>query len=197
MYTLQRGWTVFVIGEFELTNTNSLINTYEGCNGLKTGFTEESMYNLSATATRNNLSLIAVVVGGPTSSIRNEEIKQLFNYGFTNYAIQTLAKETDMLENITINKHVTCKITPKYEADSNIVHEKGQNINFTQDISYIGGLTAPIAKGTIIAKATFRNESQEILTETNIIVAEDISRSTFLEYLAYVFDTFGMHRMRI
>ena len=77
--------------EFGLTNTNKLIKQYPGANGIKTGFTQEAGYCLSASATKENTTLIAVVLGAQTSGIRFSEVSKLLNYGFANYSSVTLA----------------------------------------------------------------------------------------------------------
>ena len=80
-------------GKSELVNTNKLVRNYEGCTGLKTGSTSLALFNLSASATRNGLSLIAVIMKGQTSSIRFQEARQLLDYGFNNYQYKELAKK--------------------------------------------------------------------------------------------------------
>ena len=89
-------------GTFTLSSTNKLIRFYEGANGLKTGYTTNAMYNLSGSATRNGITFIAVVCGAPTSEIRNDEVKQLLDYGFANFEIQSLTSSKIPIDNIKI-----------------------------------------------------------------------------------------------
>ena len=84
-------------GKSELVNTNKLVRNYEGCTGLKTGSTSLALYNLSASATRNNLSLIAVIMKAPTTALRFSEAKALLDYGFNNYSSSELAKANDIV----------------------------------------------------------------------------------------------------
>lgn len=91
-------------GKSELVNTNKLIRTYDGATGLKTGSTSLALYNLSASATRNDLSLIAVVLRAPTPKIRFSEAKLLLDYGFSNYSFKKIATKGDILQNIHVNK---------------------------------------------------------------------------------------------
>jgi D-alanyl-D-alanine carboxypeptidase (penicillin-binding protein 5/6) len=84
-------------GKSELVNTNKLIRSYDGITGLKTGSTSLALYNISATATRNGLSLITVIMGGPTSQIRFNEAKRLLDIGFANYSSQTLCKKDEII----------------------------------------------------------------------------------------------------
>ena len=82
-----------MIGKSELVNTNKLIRNYTGATGLKTGSTSVALYNLSATATRNGLSLIAVIMKAPTTKIRFSEAQKLLDYGFNTYEYKELAKK--------------------------------------------------------------------------------------------------------
>ena len=80
-------------GKSQLVNTNKLVRNYEGCTGLKTGSTSVALFNLSASATRNGLSLIAVIMRAETSKIRFSEASKLLNYGFSNFEYKELAKK--------------------------------------------------------------------------------------------------------
>ena len=80
-------------GTFNLSSTNKLIRFYEGANGLKTGYTINARYNLSASARRNGITFLAVICGAPSSEIRNEEAKQLLDFAFANFEIDSLATE--------------------------------------------------------------------------------------------------------
>ncbi len=96
-------------GESELVNTNKIIRNYEGATGLKTGSTSAALFNLSATATRDNLSLIAVIMRGETSSIRFSEAQKLLDYGFSNYEYIECSKKDDILKTINVDKGILRK----------------------------------------------------------------------------------------
>ena len=109
-------------GKSELVNTNKLVRNYEGCTGLKTGSTSLALYNLSASATRNDLSLIAVVLRAPTTKIRFADAKTLLDYGFTNYKFEKTANKNSVVTQAYVNKGT--------EKDLNLVYEKdGRNIS--------------------------------------------------------------------
>lgn len=93
-------------GQSELVNTNKLIRNYEGATGLKTGSTSTALFNLSATATRNNLSLIAVIMRGETSDIRFSEAQKLLDYGFSNFEYIELSKKDDIIKTINVDKGI-------------------------------------------------------------------------------------------
>ena len=90
--------------EFGLTNTNKLLKSYPGACGIKTGFTQEAGYCLSAAATKENTTLIAVALGSETSKIRNAEISKLLNYGFASYASVTLAEKGEKVKEVQVDK---------------------------------------------------------------------------------------------
>ena len=96
-------------GESELVNTNKIIRNYEGATGLKTGSTSAALFNLSATATRDNLSLIAVIMRGETSAIRFSEAQKLLDYGFSNYEYIECSKKDDILKTINVDKGILRK----------------------------------------------------------------------------------------
>lgn len=104
-------------GTSQLVNTNKLLRNYEGCTGLKTGSTSTALFNLSATATRNNLSLIAVVMRGETSSIRFEEAKKLLDYGFSNFEYLQYGHKGDVAKNVLVNKGTTNSVEVVFESD--------------------------------------------------------------------------------
>ena len=83
----------------QLVNTNKLVRNYNGCTGLKTGSTSLALYNLSASATRDGLSLIAVIMHSPSSDIRFQEAQKLLNYGFSNFTNITFGHKDDIVRN--------------------------------------------------------------------------------------------------
>lgn len=91
-------------GKSELVNTNKLIRTYDGATGLKTGSTSLALYNLSASATRGDLSLIAVVMRAPTTKLRFSEAKLLLDYGFNTYTFKKIASKNSVAQNVEVNK---------------------------------------------------------------------------------------------
>lgn len=174
-------------GTFELSNTNKLIKTYDGITGLKTGYTSSALYNLSATATRDNLSLIAVVLGGPTSEMRNNEITQLLNYGFSNYTTTTLAQKGSVVQNIKINKNIFEMVDLVYADDAKLLGEKGSTPEYTTTISIKEGLAAPLKSGDTVGKVDFVDKNNNILKSVNLAVSKDVNKSSLLQYLQYTF----------
>ena len=166
-------------GKSELVNTNKLIRTYEGATGLKTGSTSLALYNLSATATRNNLSLIAIVLRAPTPKIRFSEAKLLLDYGFNTYYLKEICKENQLYKTIKINKGVEEELNIIYESNVNILSKIGSSSEITENISLPESIKAPVYKGDIVGKISYLKDNIEI-SSVNLIAEKDIPKLSFI-----------------
>ena len=138
-------------GESELVNTNKLVRTYEGATGLKTGSTSLALYNLSASATRNNLSLIAVVLRAPTPKIRFSEAKLLLDYGFSTYDFKKIATKDEFLQTVNVNKGTESSTNLVFENDSGVLLKKSDSSEVKQELILNDTtIEAPINKGDIL-----------------------------------------------
>lgn len=134
-------------GEFGLVNTNKLIRFYKGANGLKTGSTSVAKYCLSASAKRDDMNLIAVVLGAPSSKERFADATKMLDYGFANYAIaNSLIKEEDLTE-IKVLKGKERTIKPGVRENTGVLVSKEKISNIEKKITIPEGITAPIKKG--------------------------------------------------
>lgn len=134
-------------GKSELVNTNKLVRNYAGCTGLKTGSTSVALFNLSATATRDDLSLIAVIMRGETSKIRFAEAQKLLDYGFSNYQYALCGNKGDAIRDVKVNKGLTPTVELTLENDCGALIKKGQNKNITSNIKIGDNISAPIKQG--------------------------------------------------
>lgn len=149
-------------GEFGLSNTNKLIFYYDGATGLKTGFTHDAMYCLSATAERDGVEYIAVVLHCETSADRFESAKTLLSYGFSNYALcDTSAGDIPEVP-VILGKENTVRAV--LDASDKILVKKADLENITKELSISERLTAPITKGQEIGKLTVKNGDEIIMT---------------------------------
>lgn len=162
-------------GQSELVNTNKLIRNYEGATGLKTGSTSTALFNLSASATRNNLSLIAVIMRGETSAIRFSEAQKLLDYGFSNFEYVNLCKKDDILKTININKGINSNIDIVFESDSGVLIKKGSSKNINSSITISDNICAPIIKGQILGDVTYSINGEPI-AKVNIVAKEDVKK---------------------
>ncbi len=161
-------------GAFGLSNTNRLVRFYQGANGMKTGFTTEAMYCVSATALRDGMQLIAVVLGSPSSDKRFASAKQMLDFGFANYrVVQPQAVEIPPL---TVKGGCVENFTASYDAPS-ILAEKGSS-EIVSETRTEENLKAPIAKGQKVGEAVFLLEGEE-LCRVDITADSSVEKLTF------------------
>ena len=182
-------------GESELVNTNKLIRNYKGATGLKTGSTSVALYNLSASATRDGLSLIAVIMKAPTTKIRFSEAQKLLDYGFSNYQYKQLVRGGDILKEATVNKGVTSKINLSFENDVGILLKKGEDKDIEQTVNIEENLSAPIAQGQKVGEVVYTLNGEEV-GRTNVIAETGVEKKTFFSIASYVYrNWFSMLRI--
>lgn len=149
-------------GKFQLANTNKLIRFYDGANGLKTGSTSKALCCLSAAAKRNDMQLIAVVLGAPTSAERFASAKSLLDYGFANYAVNTQITAGDEVQKITVEKGVDKEVGVVAGDSCSTLVKKGQEDNITKEIKIDETITAPIEAGQKIGTMTISRDGEVI-----------------------------------
>lgn len=149
-------------GKFQLANTNKLIRFYDGANGLKTGSTSKALCCLSAAAKRNDMQLIAVVLGSPTSAERFASAKSLLDYGFANYAVNTQITAGDEVQKIAVEKGVDKEVGVVAGDSCSTLVKKGQEDNITKEIKIDETITAPIEAGQKIGTMTISRDGEVI-----------------------------------
>ncbi len=137
-------------GKSQLVNTNKLIRTYNGITGLKTGSTSLALYNLSASATRNDLSLIAVIMKAPSTKVRFAEAEKLLDYGFNKFAFKKFGNKNEIIQTVSVNKGVKKTVDVVLENDAGTLIEKGKENQISQSIKIDDKLEAPIKKGDVV-----------------------------------------------
>ena len=164
-------------GTFELTNTNKLVHYYDGITGLKTGSTTNAGSCLSASAKREGMELIAVVLNSPTGEMRFTDAKRLLDYGFANYQITQLTnpEESYSKANVAYGKQTSVNLYPK-ESLPLLQEQSGESKPVKHEEFY--PLTAPIAKGTVAGKLTFEVDGT-VVKETELIIKEDVQKQSF------------------
>ena len=164
-------------GEFVLTNTNRLVRYYDGCNGLKTGSTDRAGYCVSASAKRDNMQLIAVVLGADSKDDRNNAARELLDYGFANYSL--FCKNEEFVENTTVTGGIS-DIMPLYSKGFRCVVPKSglKNINSIYDIPQ--EIQAPVSEGQIVGRITYKLGDEQI-GYSDIYAAASCNKITFKE----------------
>ena len=174
-------------GKSELINTNKLVHNYQGCTGLKTGSTSQALFNLSASATRENLSLIAVVMKAPTSVKRFKNASSLLDFGFANFEYKKMISKDDVVKSIKVEKGVVSEVKVIAKQDSGTIITKGNDFNIEQNIEMPEILQAPIKQGDTIGKITYTLNG-ETVGECDLAAKEDVSKINFFNMEQFVLD---------
>ena len=163
-------------GAFGLANTNKLVRFYQGCTGLKTGFTSAAGYCLSASAQRDNMELIAVVMGAETSKDRFASCKQMLDYGFANYALITPAPEGETVVPVKLGNAASVKAIPA-EATALLI-DKGQRNQVLIRTELSDSVTAPVSQGQKLGTLTVQVGDQ-ILSQIPMVAEAGVQRRSW------------------
>jgi D-alanyl-D-alanine carboxypeptidase (penicillin-binding protein 5/6) len=172
-------------GESELVNTNKLVRFYKGTTGLKTGTTSKAKYCLSATAERDGMELVAVVLAGESSDMRFTGAKKLLDYGFANYSFNEIG--ADLQEDLTvkIEKGVKKELAVGCGETVSVLLPKTEKQEVTREIKWKKNLTAPIKKGDLVGDVDiYVGENQ--VGSLPIVANEDIERLTLWTTLRWI-----------
>ena len=165
-------------GAFGLANTNKLIRFYDGATGLKTGYTASAGYCISATAEREGMELIAVIMKGETADKRNTDAKSLLNYGFSTYALVSAAPEEPLPAlPVSMGETEQVSLTLPEEGVTALV-EKARANTLERRIDLPEGLTAPVTAGQPVGTLTLLDGETEVLT-VPVLAAEDVPRRSW------------------
>ncbi len=173
-------------GKSQLVNTNKLIRFYEGANGLKTGSTSISKYSLSATAKRNDMQLIGVIMCAPTGNDRFEDAKKLLDYGFANYSLVVLDDAGTSVGMTNVERGENEFVEGIIENKVTLLGPKGLNKNVERKVDFYT-LKAPIEKGEKIGDITYIKDGTEIAKE-DIIAANSVEKIKFLTIVNKLLD---------
>ena len=166
-------------GEFGLANTNKLLRTYSGMNGMKTGYTKLAGHCLSGTALRNNMQLIAVVLGSPTSQDRFNAVSKMLDYGFSTFSV--ISESAEIPDSIQVTKGKNDQVKICLDDNLEMVVLKGQDkqIEVLTEISDI--IEAPVVTGQTVGSVTYKMKD-EVIKVIPIKTVETIERADFTDY---------------
>ena len=163
-------------GTFGLSNTNKLIRFYPGATGLKTGFTSNAGYCLSASAQRDGMELVAVVMGAKTTQDRFNACKSLLDYGFANYAL--IQPSLEQLPTIAVKLGTNSVVEAEPSGQSCLLIEKGQKNQVSTHIELEEQVTAPISQGQRLGTLTIK-AGEQVLAQIPMVAKEAVPRLTF------------------
>ena len=166
-------------GAFGLSNTNKLVRFYNGATGLKTGFTAAAGYCLSASAMRDGMELVAVVMGCETSQERFQACKSLLDFGFANYAQVSVAPEAGA-GSVPVKLGTENRVATQPVGETVFLVDKGQRGSVTTEVNLEPQVTAPVSKGQRLGTLTVRAEGK-ILAQLPLVAAQSVPRLTWAD----------------
>ena len=173
--------------EFGLSNTNKLIKQYEYCTGLKTGSTSDAGFCVSATAKKDNMELIAVIMNGETSKSRFLDATTLLNYGYANYQIyQDTDADREKLYEIPVKGGVKTEVLPIYEKDYAYLLMNGESLNDVEKrLELPEVIEAPVVKNQILGTLSYYHGNEK-MGEVNILASEEVNAAEYIDYVERV-----------
>ena len=163
-------------GDYGLANTNKMVRFYSGCTGLKTGFTSGAGYCLSASAARDGMELIAVVMGAKTSKDRFAACKSMLDYGFANFAIYTPVLQEGASVPVTLGEADSVAAVPAGEI--NLLVDKSQRNSIGTELALDETVTAPVSRGQRLGTLTIK-AGEQILSQIPLVAESAVSRLTW------------------
>ena len=167
--------------KFWLVNTNKLVRFYEGADGLKTGHTDNAGYCLAATAKKNNLRLIAIVLGEGNATTRNNETMELLDYGYKNLKTVKLKSSGDIVKKVKLDKADNEIVDIVLKDDLFVTENISDNKNYKYKVS-ISDLKLPIKVGDVVGKINVYSGNRKI-KEVSLTVNKDIKSLSFIELI--------------
>ena len=171
-----------------MTNTNKLVRFYNGCDGGKTGFTSEAKFCLSATAERNGLRVVAVVIGADSSKERFASVSNLFGYAFSNYSAKVIQSKDDCIENsVRVSGGREKGISVAVKEDFKALVKKGDDGEYKVHFNLPATVKAPIVKGGEIGKA-YLTRNGEVIGECPVVSVVDVEKARYSDTLKHICD---------
>ena len=176
---------------FWLVNTNKLVRFYPGVDGLKTGYTSEAGFCITATANINDMRIITVVMGEPDSETRNKDVSSVFDYVYAQYGLQKIVDNETILDEVSVEKGKVESVGIVAKEEVNDLYNKNDGTgNFTYEVE-VDNLKAPLSKGDVVGKLTLK-ENNNVIRTIDLTVKEDVKKANIFElYLRYLSQIFN------
>ena len=165
--------------QFWLVNTNKLIKTYQGADGLKTGMTDNAGYCMAVTAKRNNMRLLAIVLGEKEGKVRNKETTELLDYGFNLYEVTTIKQKGEELGTISLDKANLEQVKIIANQDVTVLKKQSEKKKEYKSNVVLNTLKLPIYKGDVIGKLIVKDDLGNMIEEVKITVSEDLKKDNY------------------
>lgn len=167
-------------GTFDLDNTNKLIGKYRGMTGLKTGVTDASGYCLAATASRDGLDLISVILGSETNDLRFSETTKILDYGFSSFEVMQVNRKGEIAGDVNIRKGLAVTVPVAYKRNEAILLKRGEKNKLKEEIRLPEYLEAPVAAGDNGGEVVFLLEN-EVVKKVPLVTTSDVPKATWLK----------------
>ncbi|MDX8359743.1 MULTISPECIES: D-alanyl-D-alanine carboxypeptidase family protein [Bacillaceae] len=169
--------------KFWLVNTNRLVKFYEGVDGVKTGYTNEAKYCLTATAKKNDMRVIAVVFGAPTSKSRNAQVSKMLDYAFAHYQTMPKYKRNELVSTAKINKGMKEEVDVVTTEPISLLMKKGESQdNVTEEVILKDKIIAPVKKGDQLGTIILKKDN-EVLIKSDLIANEDVKAANLWQLM--------------
>jgi len=163
---------------FWLVNTNKLVKFYPGVDGLKTGYTSEAKYCLTASANKEGMRMIAVVMGAPSPKERNRQISEMLDYAYSQFKLETVYESEDVLRKARVDKGGQREVDVIVEEPLSILLKKGEKIDgLTERVTIKDEIHAPIKEGDHLGKIVMEKDGEEYMTK-NLVASEKIDKAS-------------------
>nr|WP_238442414.1 D-alanyl-D-alanine carboxypeptidase family protein [Desulfofalx alkaliphila] len=172
-------------GDFKLWNTNKLLKWYQGCDAGKTGWTNEAKYCLAASAERDKLRLISVVLGTEEPRSHFRETMKLFNYGFARYQAVVLAEQGEKIQSVEVDKAMADTVDVVPAKRISVVVPRGQDKGIKGEVQLLPTLVAPIEKGQVVGTYLVTQEGDELL-RVDLVAATDVGKASPFQLMGKV-----------
>jgi len=183
------GFSASEVAEMEqLANTNKMIKHYKGSTGVKTGFTQEAKYCLSASAKRGETHLVSATLGAETSPERFKDASTLLNFGFANYESVKLCSKDDNMATLTLDKAEDNKVSLAAKENLTVLIKKGGNKDFTREVKINENPSIPIKKGTVLGQVEVY-QGKKMVGAVDLVNVKDINKASYLQMLQRVIDS--------
>ncbi|MFD1636012.1 D-alanyl-D-alanine carboxypeptidase family protein [Evansella tamaricis] len=164
--------------KFWLVNTNKLVKFYPGVDGLKTGFTNEAKYCLTASANKDGMRIIAVVMGAPTPKDRNRQVTEMLDYAYSQYELQPRYQRGDVLGEAKVSKGSTVTVPVETEENISLLLKKGESPEgITERLELNQSISAPVKKGDPLG-TLFVEKDGEVLMQSKVVAESDVAKAS-------------------
>ncbi|MCP8966945.1 D-alanyl-D-alanine carboxypeptidase family protein [Ectobacillus ponti] len=177
--------------KFWLVNTNKLVRFYPGVDGVKTGFTTEARYCLTASAQKNGMRVVGVIMGAPTSKDRNAQMTKLLDYAFSQYATKQLYQKDQQIASIKVSRGKQKEVGLIASGNVSLLLKRGETAkNITKEIIKDEKVKAPIQKGDALGTLVVKNDGKVVAKQT-LVASQDVKKATLWELFKQSFGVFS------